>query len=106
MDYRSALLSPDTHGGLPLWKAFWIFGVLLSQLLFGLVFYVYLTVGHPMLGVLLLGFLLYTAGIMRLVWVNADNVKDPRWSDIARYLTVAWALNSVLVCGFMFLDKL
>ena len=103
---NTKLLSPDTLGNSPLWIVFWIYGVLVSQLYFGAIIYSYRTVATPTVGALLGGFVLYTAWIMRLVWINAFNVGNETYSDIARYLTVAWALNAVLVSGFLFLGHL
>ncbi|MDM8348947.1 hypothetical protein P8H27_08530 [Pseudomonas sp. sp1636] len=103
---NTTLLSPDTRGNKPLWIVFWIYGVLVSHLYFGAIIYSYRTLGTPVLGALLAGFVLYTAWIMRSVWVNAFNVGNETYGHIARYLTVAWALNAVLVSGFLFLGHL
>lgn len=105
MTIRTLLLSPDTRGSTPLWFVFWIPGVLVSQVLFGLILYVQSHQGHPLLGALLIAFVLYTAGITRAVWINADNVRDPRLGESARFLTVAWAINAVLVSGFLAINR-
>jgi hypothetical protein len=106
MTLHSALLDPDTHGNAPLWRVFWIEGVLLSHVLFGAIVLSYRHFASPALALMLLGFLLYTAWIMRRVWVNADNVSKPEYGSAARYLTVAWAINAVLMSGFMLLAHL
>jgi hypothetical protein len=55
---------------------------------------------------MLLGFVAYTASMLNAVWRNADNVRDPVHGQIARFLTVAWSINAVLVSGFLFLSHL
>ena len=99
-------LSPDAVGDKSLWSVFWIYGVLVSQVCFGAILYFYNTLETPAVGMLLAGFVLYTAWIMRSVWVNASNVKTEIYGQLARYLTVAWALNAVLVSLFLFLGHL
>jgi hypothetical protein len=99
-------LSPDTRGNTPLWRVFWIYGVLVSHVFFGAILYLYRQLPTPMLAALLAAFVGYTAWIMRSVWVNAYNVSDEKWTHIARALTVAWALNAVLVSAFLFLGHL
>lgn len=103
MNAQTAFLSPDTKGRTRLWIAFWIYGVLFSHLLFGGIALAYAQVDNVTLGLLLAAFLCYTAWIMRTIWVDADNTDSPLYSAVARYLTVAWAINAVLVSGFMFL---
>ena len=99
-------LSPDARGHQPLWRVFWIQGVLLSQVFFLAILHLYPKVSTPSIALLLAAFVLYTALITRSVWVNAGNTRSPQLGEIARFLTVAWALNSVLVSGFLFLDHL
>jgi hypothetical protein len=100
------MLADDVRGHTPLWAVFWVYGVLTSQLLFGSILYLYRQMETPMLAAMLLGFLVYTAWIMRAVWVNAFNVEKEVYGHIARALTVAWSLNSILVTGFLFLGQL
>ena len=63
-------------------------------------------VDSPLYALLLVGFVGYSLLITRLVWTNADNVRDERLGVIARFLTVAWALNALLVSGFLLLSHL
>lgn len=98
--------SIEPRGRSRLWVVFWIYGVLTSHLLFGAILTFYRQIGTPLLAVLLAGFVAYTAWIMRMVWVNAFNVEKEIYGHIARALTVAWAINSVLVSGFLFLGHL
>lgn len=99
-------LSIEPRGRSPLWMVFWIYGVLASHLFFGAILTFYRQVGTPLLALLLAGFVAYTAWIMRAVWVNAFNVQKEIYGHIARALTVAWAINAVLVSGFLFLGHL
>jgi hypothetical protein len=100
----SKFLSPDTRGHTPLWRVFWIYGVLLSHMYFAVILYLFGRVGTPMIALLLAGFVAYTAVITRGVWINAYNTESKVLGEIARFLTVAWALNSVLVSGFLLLS--
>lgn len=96
----------EPRGRTRLWVAFWIYGVLFSHVLFGAILYFYRQVGTLFLTLMLGGFVLYTAWIMRKIWVNALNVRSEMWGYLARWLTVAWALNAVLVSFFLFLGHL
>lgn len=99
-------LSDDVRGNTPLWVVFWIYGVLISHLFFGAIVLLNGQVETLMLGVMLAGFVAYTAWIMRTVWVNAFNVEKEVYGHIARALTVAWSLNAVLVSVFLLLGHL
>lgn len=99
----SQAVSDEPRGRTRLWVVFWIYGVLVSHLFFGAILYFYRQIGTPLLALLLAAFVAYTAWIMRSVWVNAFNVRKEIYGHIARALTVAWAINAVLVSGFLFL---
>lgn len=86
----------------PLWKVFWLYGVIPSNLLWLAV--AWLVDHHQMPGTTLglLAFLLgYTAWIVAAVWRTAANVKDPRYGVMAQALTVVWAINTALVVFFL-----
>lgn len=93
----------EKPGHTRLWVAFWVYGVLVSQLLFGSILFAFRAMGTPALAAALAGFIVYTAWIMRTVWRNAFNVDNPVYGHMARALTVAWALNAVLVSLFLLL---
>lgn len=93
----------DKPGHTPLWRAFWVYGVLVSHVLFGAILLVFREVSTPVIAAILAAFVAYTAWIMRTVWCNAFNVRNAVYGHIARALTVAWALNTVLVSLFLFL---
>jgi uncharacterized membrane protein YqhA len=100
---QQALNAPGTT---PLWVAFWLYGVLVSQVLFGSIMLAFSRVDTPLFGLILLAFVAYTAWVLNTVWRNADNVTEPMYGQIARFLTVAWSINAVLVSGFLFLSHL
>ncbi|HSC85249.1 MAG TPA: hypothetical protein VLC30_16660, partial [Pseudomonas sp.] len=87
-------------GHTPLWVVFWLYGVVLSQVLFGLIMLAFKAVDAVPFAVMLLSFVGYTAFVLNAVWRNAQNVGLPVYEHIARYLTVAWSINAVLVSGF------
>lgn len=99
-------LTDEPRGRTRLWVVFWIYGVLVSHLAFGAILFTYRQLGTPLLAVLLAAFVAYTGWIMRAVWVNAFNVDKEIYAHIARALTVAWAINAVLVSGFLLLGHL
>src|SRR5690606_34520518 len=96
----------DTPGSTPLWQAFWLQGVLLSHLLFGTILLLYRQVDSVTLALLLTAFVGYTAWLLNAVWRNAGNVREPIYGEIARFLTVAWSINAVLVSIFLLLAHL
>ncbi|VVN80322.1 hypothetical protein [Pseudomonas fluorescens] len=96
----------NSQGSTALWVVFWLYGVVLSNLLLGLILVAFNEVASSLFGLMLLGFVAYTASMLNAVWRNADNVRDPVHAQIARFLTVAWSINAVLVSGFLFLSHL
>lgn len=96
----------NAPGSTPLWVAFWLYGVVASQALFGSIMLTFNQISTPLFGTLLIAFLIYTAWMLNAVWRNADNVGNPIYGQIARFLTVAWSVNAVLVSGFLFLSHL
>lgn len=94
------------HG--PLWKAYWLYGVLGSNLL---VLIMLLLMYQGALGSLwfqlvLLLLAAYTVWIVVSVWRCAFNVEKPMYGHMARALTVAWAINALMVLGFLELQVL
>ena len=86
----------------PLKTVFWLYGVVLSQLLWGATMFVYMN--GAALGTQLLMFavlLAYTCWILMSIWHCSWNVENPAHGEIARFLTAAWAINSVLLIGFL-----
>jgi hypothetical protein len=92
----------------PLWKVFWLYGVIPSNLLWAALLW---TLRQPAphvaaTGTLLAVILIYTAWIVIAVWQTAFNVGDPRYGVLARALTVVWAINTVLLVFFLGLPLL
>jgi hypothetical protein len=94
------------HGEEPLWKVFWVYGVAISVTIVAL-YVVAFYDGHTALRqVLLPCFAAYTAWILVSVWRCASNTKKTLWGTLARFLTVAWAGNTILVLTFLQLNLL
>lgn len=89
-------------GHSPLWRVFWLYGVIPSNVLWAITLLM-LAGGAPggALAVAYAVLLVYTGWIIAAVWASADNVRNARWGDMARLLTAAWALNTVLVVFFL-----
>ncbi len=94
------------RGEEPLWKVFWVYGVATSVtviVLYVVAFYD----GHMALRqVLLPCFAAYTAWILVSIWRCAGNTEGKFWGMLARFLTVAWAGNTILVLTFLQLNLL
>jgi hypothetical protein len=94
------------HGEQPLWKVFWVYGVATSVTIAAF-WVVAIYDGRTALRqVLLLCFAAYTAWILVFVWRCASNTKKKLWGTLARFLTVAWAGNTILVLTFLQLGLL
>jgi len=90
----------------PLWMAFWIKGVILSHLFFGLILFLYRHIGTLELALLLVMFLFYTASILRSIWRDPLHVGNGYWLHLAQALTFAWAMNALMVSIFLFLGQI
>ncbi len=106
-EFVRAFFAPEIRAWLgeqPLWRIFWIYGVLASvaaETLFGVAAYQ----GRLVLQQALLAcFVPYTAWLLVSVWRCAENVRDGRLGILARQLTVVWAGNTIMVVGFLELD--
>ena len=92
------------RGEQPLWKVFWGYGVATSVVIAAL-FAVAVYVDRIALRqVLLVCFAAYTAWILVSVWRCANNTQEKLWGLLARFLTVAWVGNTILVLTFLQLD--
>lgn len=87
----------------PLWKVFWLRGVLASAVTAG--FYLSALADHRLAWqqALLTFFAGYTIWLLAAVWRCAGN-SAPLWCAIARSLTVAWAGNAALLVAFLEFD--
>jgi hypothetical protein len=94
------------HG--PLWKVYWLYGVLGSNIL-ALILFVLMqrdALGSVWFQLVLLLIAAYTTWIVVSVWRCAFNVEKPVYGQMARALTVAWAINALLVVSFLELQLL
>lgn len=91
------------HGEGPLWKLYWVYGVLISTLGGAAILTAVIerAIPWPLLVPVLAIAMIYTAFIQISVWRCAFNISsDPlgidrdAWGWIARVLTVGWALNA------------
>ena len=96
----------SVQGGHLLTRVFWLEGVLVSQGLFLCLLGVYQYSSPLVLVMSVVVFMAYTAWILRRIWLNAANVQHAEWGQMARVLTVGWAINSATVCLFLTLAKL
>jgi hypothetical protein len=84
-------------------RVFWVYGVLVSS---GLALLYLLAREAQRVDVqqlLLVLMLLYTGLILVAVWRCAGPAAAP-WGQVARAMTVAWALNALLLIGFLQID--
>lgn len=102
------ILSIYWQGRGPLWKVFWLWGVVGSWILAALFLAAVLGLGisWPLYLVTAVIMVCYTVWILVSVWRCAENATQEHWGLIARMLTVAWALNVILVGAFLGLDLL
>ncbi len=81
----------------PLGRVFWLYGVVASSVLYGLLAVGLATANKALQQVMLPILAVYTLWIVVSVWRCAPNAERELHQLLARYLTVAWAINSVLV---------
>lgn len=93
------------QGRLSLARVFWVYGVL-SSIGIGALYVLAGESGRLNLQQAVLVVLVaYTVWILVAVWRCAEHAA-PRWRMVARSLTVAWAVNTVMVAGFLQLELL
>lgn len=101
-------LAPERRvwrGHAPLRAVFWGYGVAVSSVL-GVLFFTAFDLGEiAVQQVLIIVSALYTTWILVGIWRCAANA-GRLWGDLARLLTVAWALNTALVLMFLQVDVL
>lgn len=102
------ILTTYWQGRGPLWKVFWLWGVVGSWILAALFLAAVLGLGISWALYLITAVIMiaYTVWILVSVWRCAENAQAEHWGAIARALTVAWALNVILVGAFLGLDLL
>jgi hypothetical protein len=100
------LFEPEWHalnGRAALGRVFWVYGVLVSAFLSLLYLLAREARRADLQQLLLLLLLAYTAAILVAVWRCGPNAAPP-WGQFARALTVAWALNALMLIGFLEID--
>jgi hypothetical protein len=91
----------------PLREIFWFYGVIPSNILWAVTLAVYFSGAALATVVLMFAVLLaYTAWIIGEIWHCSGNVENPTHGDIARVLTAAWAINTLLLISFLLLQRL
>lgn len=83
----------------PLWRVFWLYGVLISALVTAVFLWLVATDAGSfgLRQLLLIAFVPYTAWILVSIWRCALNVRNETYGHLARWLTVAWALNTTFL---------
>ena len=89
------------RGEQPLWKVFWVYGVVTSSVLVTFYIIAFYVDRIALRQVLLLCFAPYTTWILISVWRCANNTEERIWGLFARFLTVAWACNTILILVFL-----
>ena len=89
------------RGEQPLWKVFWLYGVATSCAMIAIYVIAFFIDRVALRQILLLCFAPYTAWILVSVWRCADNTHEWLWTLLARFLTVAWACNTIMVLVFL-----
>lgn len=95
-------------GAGPLWKVFWLYGVIPSNILLAIILtMLWRGMAPDMISLLLILLLLYTSWIVISVWNCSQNVRvENYYGVLARWLTVAWAANTILFVAFLSVDLL
>lgn len=89
-------------GRTPLWKVFWLLGVVPSCALWAALVWMLLSEASPIAILGIIGvLLLFTIAIITAVWASSANAADRRFGVLAKALTVVWAINSVLLLFFI-----
>ncbi len=89
------------RGRQPLWKVFWVYGVSVSVALIAIYLLAFLAEQVALRQIVVLLFAPYTAWILVAIWRCSGNAREPYWGMLARFLTVAWAVNTVMMVLFI-----
>ena len=91
----------------PLGEVFWLYGALPSNLFWaGILFAYQRGASLCTLSLLFAALMIYTVWILIQIWLCADNVKNPVFGTMARFLTAAWAINTLLLSISLLLQRL
>jgi len=92
----------------PLWKVYWLYGVLGSFVLALILLFLMQrgAMDSVWFQLVLLLLAAYTVWIVVSVWRCAFNVENPMYGHMARALTVAWAINALMLLVFLEIEFL
>lgn len=89
------------HGFGPLWRIYWLYGVLGSAVLAAVLAIALMTSATAVQQIMLPVLLAYTVWIVVAVWRCAPNTGKELYTHLARGLTIAWAINAAMLIGFL-----
>jgi hypothetical protein len=101
--FADRLLLEGSQRGL--FGVFWIYGVLASTVLAAVLAWSVWSDATVLAQALIPVAAVYTAWILLVIWRHAPEA-DPLWGTMARWLTVAWAINAIMALGFLQADLL
>jgi len=102
--FVARFLAPEIRawrGQQPLWKVFWLYGVATSSVLIAIYAFAFSVERVALRQILVLCFAPYTAWTLVSVWRCANNAREQFWGMLARFLTVAWAFNTIIILVFV-----
>lgn len=102
--FVARLFAPELRawrGQQPLWKVFWLYGVATSSILIAVYVFAFLFEYVVLRQILVLCFAPYTAWTLVSIWRCANNAREQFWGMLARFLTVAWAFNTIIIVVFV-----
>jgi hypothetical protein len=85
----------------PLWRVFWIYGVATSAVLAAIYAFALAESVIWLEQIMLPIFVAYTLWIVVSVWRCAPNAEQELHALLARWLTVVWSINTLLLAGFL-----
>ena len=103
-EFVARFLAPEIRawrGQEPLWKVFWLQGVATSSILIAIYGFAFLVERVALRQALVICFAPYTAWTLVSVWRCANNTREAFWGMLARFLTVAWAFNTIIILVFV-----
>jgi len=92
------------RGQQPLRKVFWLYGIAVSSALIVVYLFAFLVERVALRQILVLCFAPYTAWILVSIWRCSNNARDQFWGMLTRFLTVAWACNTIMAVVFIELN--
>lgn len=103
-DITRTAFSPQVRawrGEAPLWETFWVQGVGVSALLALSLGAALLEGLWPLGQALLLALVAYTGWVVVAIWRCAEQSLNSVWAVMAQAISIAWALNTLFLSGFL-----